>query len=241
MAAPLSPLLTRNRYHFTPGASGGEIATIRDDDGQTLLTYKGFASIVGIVAALVGAIVAVTGAGAFAFLIYDKRPLPAAAALLLSVGFCVLITYIIPSISVTIFDSDSPAIAIAQQSHSVPSVTFSVAGADGRRLARFRRSLLSRLGRNRWVILDADTNARLGQAIEESLSRALVRKVLGKFARRFESDFRIEVMGRLAGVIRRRPAGNSAVDVLELSTESTTSLDRRVLIALATLILGSEP
>jgi hypothetical protein len=233
--------MTRNRYQFTPGVSGGEIATIRGEDSEALLTYRGFASIVGIVAALVGAIVAVTGIGAFAFLLHEKRPIPAAAALLLSAGFCVLIAYIIPSISVTIYDGTSPLITIVQQSHSLPSVTFAVAGADGRRLARFRKTLLSRLGRNRWVILAADSNARLGQAIEESLVRALVRKLLGKFARRFESNFRLDIMGREAGVIRRRPDGKGAVDVLNLSADSTTTLDRRVLIALATLILGSEP
>jgi len=102
---------------------------------------------------------------------------------------------------------------------------------------RLRKSVWSRLGRNRWDILDAGDNRPIGYAAEESLSRAFLRKLAGKFNRRYESNIRINYLGQGAGWIVRRPDNTGDVDILELGDD----IDRRVAIALATLILGSEP
>jgi hypothetical protein len=69
--------------------------------------------------------------------------------------------------------------------------------------------------------------------MEESLSRALLRKVAGKFSRRYEANLHIDYLGKDVGTIARR----GAEDVLELHGH----IDCRVAVALATLILGSEP
>ena len=64
------------------------------------------------------------------------------------------------------------------------------------------------------------------------------RKVLGKFNRRYETNFLIESGGIDIGRIIRRPDAHGDVDVLELTNDA---LDRRVAVALATLVLGREP
>jgi hypothetical protein len=61
--------------------------------------------------------------------------------------------------------------------------------------------------------------------------------VLGKFNRRFETNVRIVYGGIPVGRIVRRPE-NGRADVLELTSDA---LDRRIAVALATLVLGREP
>ncbi|MGZ5440550.1 MAG: hypothetical protein ACXW31_06605, partial [Thermoanaerobaculia bacterium] len=112
-----------------------------------------------------------------------------------------------------------------------PSATYIVAAPNGATLAELRKSFLSRLGRNRWTITHDGRN--LGEAREESFSGAILRKLLGKFSRRFETNMRITYGGMEVGRIVRRPA-----DVLELASDA---LDRRVAVALAVMILGREP
>src|SRR5881275_519354 len=72
-------------------------------------------------------------------------------------------------------------------------------------------SLWSRLARNRWSIVNA-SDRPVGFAIEESLSRAFLRKVAGKFSRHYEANLHIEYHGKDVGTISRR----GAEDVLEL-------------------------
>src|SRR5438477_583076 len=119
---------SKARFRFTSGVRAGEVVAIRDESGETLLTYRSFASVVGIV----GLVVSV---------------------------------------------------------------------------------------------------------IEESLSRALLRKAAGKFNRRYESNVRIRYFEKNVGWIIRRPDENGEVDVLDAAGD----IDRRIAVALATLILGSEP
>ena len=193
---------------------------------------------VGIVALVVSVIVAVTGAGAVIFLLLESRPLPAFMALLLSAAFAVVIAMLVPPIHVTLYKEEDPVLHIAQQSNvSFPVASYVVETPEQRVVVRLRKSVWSRLGRNRWDILDAGDNRPIGYAAEESLSRAFLRKLAGKFNRRYESNIRINYLGQGAGWIVRRPDNTGDVDILELGGD----IDRRVAIALATLILGSEP
>jgi hypothetical protein len=95
----------------------------------------------------------------------------------------------------------------------------------------------SRLGRNRWDILNSHDDRPIGYAVEESLSRAWLRKFAGKFNPRHQTNVRINYLGKGTGWIVRRPDSNGDVDVLDIAGD----IDRRVAVALATLILGSEP
>ena len=78
------------------GIPGGQTANVRDDAGAVVLSYRSFASVVGIIAALVAGVVAVAGAAGVLFLLLEKRPFPAAIALVLSAIFAVIIILLVP-------------------------------------------------------------------------------------------------------------------------------------------------
>lgn len=222
-------------YRFTTGVRAGEVVHVRGDAGEVLLTYRSFAGVVGIVAALVSAIVALAGLAGVLFLIAEESPLRAAAALVLTIVFSFFIGMLAPRTNVTLYDDGHPALTISQSS-MFPSATYVVAAPNGAHLAELRKSFLARLGRNRWTI--HQEGRFLGEAMEDSFGGALLRKLFGKFSRRFETDVAITVGGMEAGRIHRRPDTHEQVDVLALTSDV---LDRRVAVALATLILGREP
>jgi hypothetical protein len=232
----------RTRFHFMSGMPGGETAHIRADGGEVLFAYRSFASIVPIVAALVSGIVTVAGLAAVAFLLAEKRVVYAILALMLSAAFAVIIAMLVPPIKVTLFSGLHPMVTVVQQSNlSFPVATYIVATPDGHTLSRIRRSVFSRLGRNRWHILAASDDRPIGAAIEESLVAALARKVAGKFDPRYEADLTIRYLGRHVGTIVRRPTAHGERDLLDVSTDEKATLDRRVAVALALLVLGAEP
>jgi hypothetical protein len=231
----LNGAFAATRYRFTTGLRAGEIAPIRGDCGQVLLSYRSFATVVGVVAALVSAIVALAGLAAVLFLIAEQSPVRAAAAFVLTLLFATFIALIVPRVNVTLYDESHPALTVSQTA-VFPSSRYVVATPNGVTLAELHKSAFSRLGRNRWTIVQERRYA--GDAAEESLSAALLRKVLGKFSRRFETDLVLHHGGLPAGRILRRPAPDGATDILELTSDA---LDRRVAVALATLILGREP
>lgn len=230
-SAALGPF-AHTEYRFTTGLRAGEIAAIRGTGGETLLSYRSFASIVGVVAAFVTGIVVIAGLASVIFLVTDKSPLRAALVLLLTIVFALFIVLLAPRTNVTLYDDGQPALTVSQRKRN----TFIVAAPNGAHLAELRKSFLSRLGRNRWIILHE--GRYLGEAIEDSFPGALVRKLLGKFSRAFETNMRITHGGVDAARIVRRPDDAGRRDVLEVRSDA---LDRRVLVALATLILGREP
>ena len=125
----------------------------RDDDAE-LLSYRSFASVVGIVAIVVSVVVLVTGAAAVTFLAVEGRAVPAIAAAVLSGGFAVVIAMLVPPTNVTLYEDALPTVQISQESNvSFPSVTFVVATPDRRVLARFHKSVWSRLARNQGRLL----------------------------------------------------------------------------------------
>jgi hypothetical protein len=223
------------------GIPAGETAYIRGEDGNAVLSYRSFANAVGVIAALLSAVVLVAGVmGMLFLLIMEQRPLPAIAALMLGALFAALIVMLIPTTNVTIFDAGAPAITIVQQPGlSFPSVIYAVSTPDGKPVARITSSFLSRFGRNRWSLDSVDDFLARGEAVEESFGRALVRKAFGTFAPAYQSNIRITWLGEEAGWIIRRPAADGHADVLDLNP--ATTLDRRVAVALAVLVLGSEP
>lgn len=231
IAGPFAP----TRYRFTTGLRSGEVASIRDDAGHVLLSYRSFASVIGIVAALVSAIIILAGLASVAFLFAEEAPLRAVAALVLTVVFAIAIALLVPRVNVTLYDEHHPALTLSQQS-VFPVAAYVVATPNGSTIAELRKSFLSRLGTNRWTI--TQDGRPIGEAAEESFGRALVRKVLGKFNRKFETNVRIAHGGVPVAWVVRRPDAEKRVDVLEVTNDA---LDRRVAVALATLILGREP
>jgi hypothetical protein len=235
---PPPPLLgpfAHTEYRFTTGLRAGVSATIRNAAGEAVLSYRSFAGIVGVVAALVSAIVGLAGLAAVLFLLAESAPVRAVLVLLLTVAFTAFISLLTPRKNVTLHDDGQPALTIAQRS-SFPAATWTVTAPNGVLLAVLRRSRLSRLGRNAWHILHE--GRLIGEAAEHSFPAALLRKAFGKFSRRFETDVVVS-HGRVETArILRRPDPAGRTDVLTIESDA---LDRRVLVALATLILGGEP
>jgi hypothetical protein len=232
---PLSGPFAHAHYRFTTGLRAGEVAAIRGENGQVLLSYRSFASITGIVATLVSGIIAMAGIAAVLFLFEEGEAVRAGAALLLTFLFSFCIALLLPRVQVTLYDDGQPALTVSQRS-TFPTASYVVSTPNGVSLGELRKSLFSRLGRNRWTIVQE--GRLIGEAAEESLGRALVRKFAGKFNRRFEENMGIESGGLLAGRILRRPDGQGRTDMLEITSDL---LDRRIAVALATLVLGREP
>lgn len=221
-------------YRFTTGLRVGEVASIRDESDKVVLTYRSFASVVGIVAALVCGIVLIAGVAGALFLFLEGSLLRAGLVLVLTIAFASFIGILVPRINVTLYDDGNPALSISQRS-VFPSALYVVSTPNGTNLAVLKKRFLSRLGRNRWTI--TQDGRYVGDAVEDSFFGALLRKLLGKFSRKFETNVRLEYGGLDAGRIIRRPDAGGRVDVLEVRS----ALDRRVAVALATLILGREP
>lgn len=226
---------SHTRYRFNTGLRAGEIANIHAEDGRVLLSYRSFASVAGIVAAAVSAIVALAGLAAVLFLIAEGSPVRAIAAFGLTLIFAFVIAMLVPNVNVTLYDENHPALTISERA-THPGTSYIVAAPNGTSLAELRRSALSRLGRHRWSILQ--DGRLLAEAREESWSRAILRKLLGKFNRRYETNFVIEHGGIEVGRIVRRPDPRGDYDLLEIANDA---LDRRVAVGLAVLVLGREP
>jgi hypothetical protein len=186
--------------------------------------------VIGIIAALVAGIVFVAGVAATLFLIAEHSPFRALIAVALTIAFSVVITRLVPRTNVTLYDDGTPALTISQRA----AATYVVAAPNGTILGQLRKSPFSFLGRTRWTV--THQGRVLAEAIEESFGRAMLRKLYGKFSRRFETNLLVRLPGIDMGRIVRRD-GND-VDVLELTGDA---LDRRVAVALATVVFGREP
>jgi hypothetical protein len=233
-------LFSSTRFRFQSGVRAGETVNIRNSDGQVVLTYRGFASVVTIVAALVAGIVLIAGTAAALFLLAEHRPGAAIIAVVLSLAFSAMIAALVPQTRVTLFDGEKPALSIVQQSRvAFPRTTYAVRTPDGATIALLGRSMFSRFGRNSWSIDSPADQRGSAFAVEESLWRAMVRKFAGKFNRTREANIRIYHQGIASGVIVRRPDQTGDADYLDLTANG--SLDRRAAVALATLVFGAEP
>ncbi len=217
-------------FHFTTGLHAGETATVRGANGETLLTYRAFASIVGVIAAFVSGIVAAAGLASTLLLLYEHSFLRALMALAMTFAFSVVIALLAPRTQVTLFEESNPALTIAQRT-IFPSAAYVVSAPNGAQLAELRKSFVSRLGRNRWRVFQS--GRLMAEAREASLFGAMLRKLFGKFSRNFETDVDVTSGGLPVARIHRRTS-----DALQVTSDA---IDRRVLVALATLVLGREP
>ncbi|HET7434692.1 MAG TPA: hypothetical protein VFN10_08275 [Thermoanaerobaculia bacterium] len=224
-----SGVFTKTRYRFTSGVRAGEVVRVRDDEGNVVLTYRSFASVVGIIAALVSGIVFIAGLAATLFLVAEGAPLRGLIVLALTIAFAAGIAVLVPRTNVTIYDAAGhPSLTIDQRS-AFPTAAYVVGTPEASELAILRRSFFARLGRNRWRI----TNEI--DALDESFVHSVLRKLVGTFSRRFEANVMLRRHTYPIGTIHRRGA---LKDTLELTPDA---MDSRVAVALATIIIGSEP
>lgn len=235
-AAAAAPQIAfaHTEYRFETGLRSGEVAHVRSATGETLLTYRSFAGVIGVIAALVSGIVAVAGLASVVFLVAEGALVRAVISLALTILFTLVIAWLAPRTNVTLYDEAQPALTISQR--ALFPATYIVAAPNGARLADVRKGALSRMGRNRWRIFH--DGRFVGEAVEASFFGALLRKVFGKFSRAFETNIVITHGGVETARILRRPDAHGRIDTLEILSDA---LDRRVVVAVATLILGREP
>lgn len=222
-------------YFYATGLRPGEHATIRGENGDTILSYRAFASIVGVVAGLVAAIVAVAGLAGTALLVAEGAPFRAGAALALTALFVFFIVLLVPKTKFQLQHEGSVVLSVSQTS-LFPATKYTVTAPDGSSVGELRRGLLARIGRERWTI--HHEGAYVGEASEASLLRAWRRRIAGKFSRRWQTDLVVEHGAMEAARIHRRPDTEGRTDYLEITSDLG---DRRIAVALATLLFGGEP
>jgi hypothetical protein len=223
------------RYQFATGVPAGDLVPIRSEPGDVVLCHRSFASITGTVASLVSAIILAAGAASALFLVAEKQVLGASAAVMLTAVFALFVAMMVPRINVALYQDTNPVLTLWQQS-IFPSSSWLIATAEGTPIALLRRSLASRMGWSRWTI--TQDGRYVGELREVGYARAILRKALGKFSRRYETDMVIEYGGLLAACIIRRPGASGNVDVLEIISDT---LDRRLAVGAAAIVFGREP
>ncbi len=120
--------------------------------------------------------------------------------------------------------------------------------ASGELLGSFKRKGLASLIQRTWQILDSQGNV-IGLALEDSLIKALIRRLLGAVSRRFgpvsflllplKTDFIIKLHEREVGKFIRKW---TLLDryVLDLSADPSGEFDRRLAVGLGILLDSAE-
>lgn len=241
VSAPYVDSRFRLHKYLIDCESASDVGTISDEAEKVLFYFRRQRNLVGLIAGLVAAMIFVAGAVVGTVLFIDGRGLPGATALVLTLAFVVLVLLLVPKRHAVVCNDaalTAAALLLWQESRlPMPSLRFSLRTPDNQPIAIFAKSPLSNLGRRRWDIIDRYGAARLGYAIEDSMARALIRKVVGRFFRALETNFRVAFGGRVLAVLERR---GKRCDVLDLAEDPTFVLDRRVAIGLAVLVDGIE-
>ena len=227
-------LFAHSFFQFRRGASARDITSILDERGTQLFSYRGFSSVLGIIAILMSGVVTLAGIAATILLVSQRQPLRGASAAALTIVFAWLIAMLVPKVSVTLFHENRAVLALSQTA-SFPTARWQVKTNNGTVLAVISRPQLSRIGRHYWLV--EHDGRYLAEATERGFFAALRRKLLGKFNRKFETNLIVLAGPVEAARIVRRPE-NGRSDFLELHGDL---IDRHIAVALATLVIGSEP
>lgn len=232
------PLWSSDRYviHLH---GGREPSTVETEGGVPLLWFHRPPRLIGWVASMVSAMILLTGIAAVVVLVLQERWLATIAALLVTGGALGTIPFLVPR-NVIRFGRDGglgeAGVTLRQERRvPVPSSVYAALDPAGRPFARFRKNHLTNLGRRRWWILDADEKI-VGWAEEDSLPRAVARKVTTAALPQFRSNYRFVYEGTFRGRIERREGAN----LLDLTPDADRRLDRRLAVPLAALILAIE-
>jgi hypothetical protein len=213
--------------------------TIKNGSDDPVLYFELPPRLVGWVGRLVAWMVGVSGIAAAAILGSQGRFTPLAVVLVLTAVFVALIIFLIPPNE--IYLCRDPAMMqvdlVVRQRRRVPITTnvYETADSQGVPLACFRKNRWSSLGRRRWWIV-TPTSMIIGWAEEDSLPRALARKVAGHAVRALRSNYRFVFEGEFVGRLERREQEN----VVDLAPDTAKRFDRRIALPLSVLIVAVE-
>lgn len=218
---------------------GTEPSAVRNGDQKPILYFYRPPRLIGWVGGLVAAMVGASGLTASVVLAMQGRPVPLAAVAGLTILFVFLILRLIPRKEIQ-FCSDEAMhevdLVLRQENKlPIPTSEYHAIDRSGHLLARFRKNHMTNLGRRRWWILNQES-LPIGWAEEDSLPRAMARKVAGNAVRALRSNYRLIVEGQFVGRIDRR----ERTGVLDLGRDEQQRVDRRVAIPLSVLILAID-
>ncbi|HUP65556.1 MAG TPA: FHA domain-containing protein [Thermoanaerobaculia bacterium] len=211
---------------------------IENGEGKPLFYFLPPHRLAGWLGGLLAAMVAATGLCVAVVLALQQRPFSALAGALIAAAFSLGILAVTPRREL-VFASDEQLQEVRillRQQDRVPLTMTRYAALDpqGNPLAYYSKRWATHLGRRRWWILDEQSRP-LGWAEEDSLSRAMARKVAGKSLKAFRSNYRLIFEGKLIGTIERREE-----NLLDLSKGAPPEKDRQILIPLSVLIVALE-
>ncbi|MGH9457436.1 MAG: FHA domain-containing protein [Thermoanaerobaculia bacterium] len=222
------------RYVIALG-DGTRPPAVRNGEDKPVLFFDPPPRLVGWIGGVVATMVAATGLTATIVLGLQGRLAPAALAVALTIAFVLLILFLIPPKEIFFCrDAELREVdLIVRQDNRIPVRTTEYVTTDslGRLLAVFRKNRWSNVGRRRWWIVNAQSMI-VGWAEEDSLGRALARKVAGHAVRALRSNYRFVFEGKFAGRMERREGEH----VLELHEP----FDKRIAIPLSVLIVATE-
>ncbi|HSN69466.1 MAG TPA: FHA domain-containing protein [Thermoanaerobaculia bacterium] len=213
--------------------------TVKNGSDDPVLYFELPPRLVGWVGRLVASMVAVSGITAAAILAAQGRVGPLAGALVLTAAFVALIVFLIPPNE--IYLCRDPAMLqvdlVVRQRRRLPIAASEYATEDGQGvpLAQFRKNSWTSLGRRRWWIV-TPASMVIGWAEEDSLPRALARKVAGHAVRALRSNYRFVFEGEFVGRLERRDQDN----VVDLAPDASRRFDRRIALPLSVLIVAVE-
>ncbi|HVR43480.1 MAG TPA: FHA domain-containing protein [Thermoanaerobaculia bacterium] len=214
-------------------------AAVRNGVERPIFYFERPPRLIGWVGGLIAAMIGATGLTAAVVLTIQGRPLHVLATIGLTIAFAALILNLVPRKEIFFCrDEEMSQVALVlRQEHRIPIPSSEYRAVDpaGRVLATFRKNHWSNLGRRRWWIL-SDGEMAVGWAEEDSLPRAMARKVASHAIRAFRSNYRFIFEGKFVGRIERREGR----DLLDLAKDPDRHLDRRVAIPLSVLILAVE-
>ena len=213
--------------------------TVKNGSDDPILYFELPPRLVGWVGRLVASMVAVSGITAAAILAAQGRTGPLAGALLLTAAFVALIIFLIPPNEIYLCRDQAmlQVDLVVRQKRRLPIAASEYETADGQGvpLAHFRKNSWTSLGRRRWWIV-TPASMVIGWAEEDSLPRALARKVAGHAVRALRSNYRFVVEGQFVGRLERRNEEN----VVDLAPDASRRFDRRIALPLSVLIVAVE-
>lgn len=234
--------LRGSRFYIAVDTPAGESGSVSSEASTPLLYFHAPGKLIGIVAAMVAAIVTLGGLAATAALAAGFRFGAASAALVLTAAFTAMILLLVPRRHLLIFrDQEMKKVAMTIRQDSLfafPHLRFSAAQPDGATVGFLEKNSFSNLGRRRWWVFDRERILPTAYAVEDSWVHALARKLSGNLFSVFRTDFRIYLGSSPAGWISRREPYRHSLD---LSEDSSFQIDRRMGIALAVVISTVEP
>lgn len=212
--------------------------TVKNGSDDPILYFDLPPRLVGWVGRLVAWMVGVSGITAAVILATQGHVVPLAAALLLTAIFVALILFLIPPNEIYLCrDPAMLQVDLVVRQRRVPITTnvYETADRSGAPLACFRKNRWSSLGRRRWWIV-TPSSMIIGWAEEDSLPRALARKVAGHAVRALRSNYRFVFEGEFVGRLERRDQEN----VVDLAPDTERRFDRRIALPLSVLIVAVE-